>query len=143
MERYSREWWKAQLPNIQAFVNGKSLELRTSDDKNPWIPFTEDQISFCCSPEDYRIKPKTILVYGVEVPAPETKKPELGHWYYCPFFSHVRQFSKTRWSDNNVDNYRLSNGLVYLRKEDAIARTTAMLLQGAKNEKEHPYNRFF
>lgn len=80
------------------------------------------------NPASYRLAPRTIRVNGVEVPAPESVAPEKGITYYVPDPSADAFCYKATWEDQSLDNNWLSRGLVYLNKEDAIARAKAMLL---------------
>lgn len=76
----------------------------------------------------FRIAPRTITVNGVEVPAPEIMVPEKGTWVYVASPASKDMFHKSIWVgiEGNVD--LLNMGIVYLNKEDAIARAKAMLI---------------
>lgn len=76
----------------------------------------------------FRIKPRTVMCNGVEVPAPESVAPEHGGRYCIPVPHASEKFSCFNWNDDRVDNGYLSEGIVYLREEDAIARAKAMLI---------------
>lgn len=79
-------------------------------------------------PDRFRIKPRTILVNGVEVPAPETEAPKISSSYFLadPSYSHFT--ACYQWGAEKSDFMALERGLVYLNKEDAIARAKAMLI---------------
>ena len=79
-------------------------------------------------PERFRIAPRTIIVNGVEVPAPEAAYPEDGVDFYVPDLAEADLFSEGNWDEAEWDLNALDRGLVYLRKEDAIARAKAMLI---------------
>ena len=67
-----QEWCKELLPIVQAGANGEEIEY--SQKEGVWYNFKNaepDLLSFVVG-EDYRIKPKTITVNGMEVPAPLT-----------------------------------------------------------------------
>lgn len=76
----------------------------------------------------FRIAPRTILVNGVEVPAPETVAPAYGSGYYTPHVTREQGYSKDTWDGASFDLHVLEQGIVYLNKEDAIARSKAMLI---------------
>ena len=76
----------------------------------------------------FRIAPRTILVNGVEVPAPEKVGPEIGTQYYLPSPSKGSRYSAEFWEAAEFDVCALEDGLVYLDKESAIARAKAMLI---------------
>lgn len=81
-----------------------------------------------CRFSDIRLAPRTILVNGVEVPAPETAYPEDGIDFYVPDLAEADLFSKGNWDEAEWDLNALDRGLVYLDKESAIARAKAMLI---------------
>lgn len=79
-------------------------------------------------PERFRLAPRTIIVNGVEVPAPEKEAPEYGADYFIPMTTCPMGYAKMVWT-GDVDNvYALQEDLLYLNKEDAIARAKAMLI---------------
>lgn len=76
----------------------------------------------------FRLAPRTILVNGVEVPAPEKEAPKEGSAYYTPLPSKENRYNKELWDGCEFDARVLAEGLVYLDKESAIARAKAMLI---------------
>ena len=84
-------------------------------------------------PENYRLAPRTIFVNGVEVPAPEKVAPKLRYGYFVPNPNGEDDLLEDHvWSNSEYDIEMLKRGLVYLNKEDAIARAKAMLLTSDK-----------
>lgn len=79
-------------------------------------------------PSKYRVKPKTITVNGVVVPRGETEAPKIGVKYYVPHFFFGESIRELEWYAAQSDKNALSHGVVYLKKEDAIARSKAMLI---------------
>lgn len=77
---------------------------------------------------EFRLAPRKIKVNGVEVPAPETVAPADGSGYYTPHVTREQGYSKDTWDGASFDLHVLEQGLVYLNKEDAIARSKAMLI---------------
>lgn len=77
---------------------------------------------------EFRLAPRTIRVNGVEVPAPEKDAPALGARYYLVEIDSEKYFAELEWAGTTSENTWLERGLVYLTKEDAIARAKAMLL---------------
>ena len=77
-------------------------------------------------PEDSELKRKMILVNGIEVPAPETEKPNSG-MYYIPAPSFECKYDAAMWGDYDSDNRLLKEGLIYLDEKDATARAKAMM----------------
>lgn len=76
----------------------------------------------------FRIAPRTILVNGVEVPAPEEDAPADGTEYFMPSLTGDDQYESMWWDGGAVDRQWLERGLVYLDKDSAIARAKAMLI---------------
>lgn len=77
---------------------------------------------------EFRLAPRKIVVNGVEVPAPEKDAPADGSGYYTPHVTREQGYSKDTWDGASFDLHVLEQGLVYLNKEDAIARSKAMLI---------------
>ena len=76
----------------------------------------------------FRIAPKTILVNGVEVPAPEKEAPPVDTEYFVPHCLDRDAYEAFYWAQDELDARLLERGLVYLDKESAIARAKAMLI---------------
>ena len=124
MEQYSPEWWKAHLPNIQAFVDGKDVEvlhfhsMKWMSTKNP---------KFDSSPDLYRIKPATRTINGFEVPAPEIVAPVGGPYYIIDLLSSDLFQRITGWDGITKEMAWLRSGLIFTTQEAAIANAKAML----------------
>lgn len=76
----------------------------------------------------FRLAPRTILVNGVEVPAPEKVAPADDAEYFVPQFLDIGAYEALYWKQDELDARLLERGLVYLDKESAIARAKAMLI---------------
>lgn len=78
--------------------------------------------------EDYkfRIKPKTVMFNGVELPMWETTALKYNEKYYVPEVRSNDFVNHTRWFNDELDTKRLNRGLVFLNQEDAIAWGKAM-----------------
>lgn len=118
-----------------AHLQGQKVEVRT-EPSYAWMDFgygvshvTVREINeFSKSPFEYRLAPRTILVNGVEVPAPEKEAPGTGIPYFVPSITTENLYTKITWDGGRADNLWLDRGLVYLDKESAIARAKAMLI---------------
>lgn len=120
-----------------AHLQGEVVEVRGAEMDVPWKRFakyhanvTIDQFE---DPDfagacEYRIKPRTVMCNGVEVPAPESVAPAEGSDYYMPHVSKDSSYYSEVWDGSSFDSRTLERGLVYLNKEDAIARAKAMLI---------------
>lgn len=75
----------------------------------------------------FRIRPKTVMFNGKELPIYETVKPEIGETYFCPLLSWKPIHSEWVWLNDEFDQEKLKNGMVFLNKEDAIQWAKAMI----------------
>ena len=80
--------------------------------------------AFMSAPERYRARKRMIRVNGEEVPAPESKAPQIGVQCYVPQMSHLRRFL---WEGTMAEYDVLKLGLVYLNQDDCQQRIDAML----------------
>lgn len=81
--------------------------------------------------------PKTHIINGFEVPAPETIKPDNGIEIYLPSPIAEYLYRIDFWDSHYTDKIRLERGLVFLNKEDAIANAKALLGINPYKEAEH------
>lgn len=121
-----------------AHLQGEKVEARASHMDVPWkdfgsyhrciriqqIPDMENVTSI-----EYRLAPRTIFVNGVEVPAPESFAPDDGVEFFVPDgYTEKLTYPYTWRKGAELCDRCLERGLVYLNKEDAIARAKAMLI---------------
>lgn len=113
---------------VKEWVENEDAELYFEGNLVTWSP------SFDSDPEDYKIRypKKTITVNGVEVPAPEKKGLKFNTPYFVSSVEDDTYFVEYVWDDSFFDNIHLNRGLIYLNKEDAISRATAMLVYKEK-----------
>lgn len=74
---------------------------------------------------DYRKKPKTVMINGVECPEAETEKPAMETDYYV--VDLISGFSKYKWYESSRNNAYLAKKLIYLTAEDATLVSTALM----------------
>jgi hypothetical protein len=74
-----------------------------------------------------RMKPKTILINGFEVPEPERKSLDDGSKYYFPSMEDKSMSVYSIWQEDYLDKCRLSRGLIHLTKEAATTHAKALL----------------
>lgn len=119
-----------------AHLQGERVQKRV-EWKPEWMPLTEDaeNVSLAqvldpifASKCEFRLAPRTIRVNGVEVAAPERVESKNGDWVYLPSLDAEGLHICAQWFGCKREHEYLKRGLVYLNKEDAIARAKAMLL---------------
>lgn len=116
-----------------AHLQGQKVECRGAEAR--WLPLFPqfDNVSCGRIPEvggiwEFRLKPRTILVNGVEVPAPEKEAPADGAEYFVPQFLDIDAYEALYWKQDELDARLLERGLVYLDKESAMERAKAMII---------------
>lgn len=103
----------------EAYVQGAKVEhLMTSGN---WEIRTCP--AFMSAPERYRARKRMIRVNGEEVPAPESKAPQIGVQCHVPSSGHVYDFL---WEGTMAEYNLLNLGLLYLDKDDCSQRRDAM-----------------
>ena len=132
---------------MEAFVRHHETKLAVDDDYRLWgvdvggdaqfvgVHWTQ-QGRFISSKVDDNLDiigmyPKTRIINGFEVPAPETNEPESHADYYLVSTIAECFYRNETWSGHRAHRtwHRiwLERGLVFLNKEDAIANAKAML----------------
>lgn len=123
----------------KAFVRHHETELSTATDEAligyhehigvwSWSPDGESHFDQDESKYDIiGMWPKTRIINGFEVPAPETESLKVGDWYFCPKILCDEFCEGERWGGSSYDLRALNRGLVFLNKKDAIANAKAML----------------
>lgn len=117
---------KAEI--LRAIADGKIVQRRNAlyikddwfDDDNPLVYLTDDTF-------EWRIKPETIDINGIEVPCPVREPLRYGQIYYTPRIRDEVLYAELKWNDDNIDRRLLERGLIHLTKESAIAHAEALL----------------
>lgn len=110
------------LPLVTAQANGEVIQMYVGDE---WYD--------CMAPTafvdglKYRVKPKTILVNGFEVPEPMREAPKNGNKYFTHSLMAKEFNCGATWENDGVDVRMLERGLCHTTKEAAIAHAKAML----------------
>lgn len=76
---------------------------------------------------EYRRKPRTVVINGIEVEAGASVAPLLESKYYFPDVHDPDLWGTDRWSGCPDDLARFSRGIIYSTTEDAAAMARAML----------------
>lgn len=86
---------------------------------------------------EYRRKPKTITVNGIEVPEPSRETPKIGDRYYLAYPVSSSGFVEYFWTNEAQEKSWLEKGLLHLTKEAAIAHAIAMIAPSQRNQSEY------
>lgn len=110
------------LPLVTAQANGEVIQMYVGDE---WSDCKEPTafVDGC----KYRVKSKTILVNGFEVPEPMLEEPEHDQDYFYPIVSSGDFYGSAIWTKHKIDIMVLERGLCHTTKEAAIAHAKAML----------------
>ena len=81
---------------------------------------------------EYRRKPKVILINGHEVPEPCRTPLKNGEEYWA--LSLFRNVTCSHWQDDGIDNHFLENGFIHLTKEAAEKHFNALKSFTAQKE---------
>ena len=86
---------------------------------------------------EYRRKPKTITVNGIEVPEPIREAPKVGEKFFFVDLSVSTLTTHFSWENDAFDRDWLNKGLLHFTKEAAIAHAKAMLAPSQRNQSEY------
>lgn len=86
---------------------------------------------------EYRRKPKTITVNGIEVPEPIRETPKIGDQYYLAYPVSSSEFVSYFWTNAREEKMWIEKGLLHLTKEAAIAHAKAMIAPSQRNQSEY------
>lgn len=107
-----------------ALANGEEVELQATGDMN-WYDSTQWTVGeLLCFKGRFRLKPRTITINGIEVPAPF--EPELGDHFYYITAGCENGYSFRRLHDDTPE-YLFSIGA--WRTEEEIKQVVAVLRQ--------------
>ena len=118
-----QKWCKEILPVVQAGANGEPVEY-CPESESEW--YLKDTINlFACV--EYRVKQKTILVNGFEIPEPIREETGGSFRYFVPLINSPELFYQGYWDRDEDDYHMLEYGLLHHTKEAAIAHAKALL----------------
>ncbi len=113
-----------------ALANGENVQWRDSNGEwcNQSAETTLREIaSRRWDPEDYRVKPKTILINGFEVPEPVRTPLKQGQEFWVAFPHAEGSLINWCWDGGDTDIRWLKRGLVHLTEESAKRHCDALL----------------
>lgn len=76
---------------------------------------------------EFRRKPKTIKVNGVDVPEPLKEMPAYGTQYFTPYLFDEDLYCALTSCNDVYDKRAFERGLMHLSRENAIAHSKAIL----------------
>lgn len=76
---------------------------------------------------DYRRKPRTILINGIEVPEPVREVLASNQKFFYPCLDHEDLVQVDRWFCYEEDQHKLEQGLIHLTEENARKHAFALL----------------
>ena len=108
---------------IIAWANGETIQC-WNNELQAWRDLCQPSFN---SDVKFRVKPKTISINGIEVPAPVTDKLELHQSYFTPSLMDFSFYNPSVWSNSELDNDNLRRGIVHLSEKAAIQHSKALL----------------
>jgi hypothetical protein len=94
---------------------------------NHWKCFEGDAGPGWVNSCEYRRKPKTIKINGIEVPEPVREKLDRSVEFYMPELNVENLFVRSFWTEDIKDYLWLQRGIIHLTKEAAILHAKALL----------------
>ena len=109
-----------------ALANGEEVEYLYGE--NNWLSVIEMQVlitAFTGSKFKFRLKPRTITINGIEVPAPF--EPKVGETYWCFSTQTVLGYGHNVYESEHTDRRFINMGA--WRTEDEVKQVVAALRQ--------------
>ena len=82
---------------------------------------------------EYRRKPRTITVNGIEVPEPIGEEPKVGEKYFLVNLSTLTLVIPHSWANDAYEIQWFNKGLLHFTEEAAITHAKALLLPSQRN----------
>lgn len=118
---------------VQAILNGEKLEYYSESFKVwkelQYLPVIPINALNSRHSNNYRIKPKTILIGSMEVPEPvqDASEFEEGETYYIPITGSRDFYGSYRWGDDSAELRLLKRGLIHKTRDNAIIHAKALI----------------
>ena len=116
-----------QADILRAIADGKQIQYRYS---SGWIDTGYiDILGLLYNKVDcqFRIKPKTININGIEVPEPMREEPKKGTQVWVADLMNAGEVTCTSWYSGVAHKDYLKNGLCHLTEEAATIHANALL----------------
>lgn len=112
---------------LRAIADGKQMQIKRPSEWRNCDASTALAGLASVAPHHIRIKPETVLINGIECPAPMRVEPEQGSLYYAPTPTREVKFTPWGWSNDASDQRFFAEGLCFATAEDAAAAARAMI----------------
>jgi hypothetical protein len=91
------------------WANGAKLQINFNQDGKGWENITNEYSLGIFEKWGYtfRIKPETIILNNIEIPAPYA--PKIGEWTYVLNGGTLRGYEKVKLSNRNFDKFKLGS----------------------------------
>lgn len=106
-----------------AWYDGEEIEIKHKS--TGWYKFNDHNFGigvFKADEHQFRLKPRTITINGIEVPAPFKPKEGDLYWHISP--EYMSGYGKSMYSDGNVDTWQQFGAW---RTEEEIKQVVAAL----------------
>lgn len=116
---------------LQAIINGEETQYY-HEAADEWVTQSseltlQEIASGEYSPEEYRVKPRTIRIGDYDVPEPLRVAPEAGQLYYVPTPHWDDGYVAFMWEGNIFDLRQLRNGHAHSTEEAATLHSKAII----------------
>ena len=117
---------------LHTIADGKDIQFKQSN--GDFVNIDKRRVLYTISQDDwespkyeFRVKPSTIIINGIEVPYPETKALHHEPMFYIPNLAQPDNPQNLRWFGDDDDFKWLAAGLVHLEKSAAVLHAKALL----------------
>lgn len=110
---------------LRAIADGRQMQIKRPSEWRDCDASTALAGLASVAPHHIRIKPDTVIVNGVECPAPMTEAPEGSYW--IPIIDSDSASDEFWWRADHSDLLWLERGLCFATEADAQAVAEAML----------------
>jgi hypothetical protein len=109
----------------------KIVQVALASDQNRWRDLANYSDGICseaswCNDYKYRIKPVTINRI-ITIPEPLKLEPVIGSLHWVLALDNPNFVVCSDWKNSNLDNIRLSRGMIFSSRDDATMAARAML----------------
>lgn len=112
---------------LKTHALGRLLGYAEGDAVDAFMTWRKDGVHAISRYDILGMWPRTRIVNGFELVAPERTPPVNGETYYIPNIKCSSMCDRGTWHSDSFDLRVLKRGLVFLNSWDAIATTKAML----------------